>query len=87
MTPLVASRILKLSNGYTADDVRAAFVREVNVNFSNPHADMDQITKAKDTLLGNLAGEFACVQCNGVGYVRGRVGSVECSRCGGEGTV
>lgn len=52
---------------------------------SNLHT-IDQLTKAKKTLLDSLNGaDFACGTCGGSGKVRGRVGLRECATCKGTG--
>jgi len=95
MTLQAARKLLGLLNGYTAETVRAAFVAAVRK--AHPDAgeiagadvgrDVHALVEAKDLLLANLGGETPCPQCKGVGYVRARVGVIDCGRCGGEGTV
>lgn len=47
---------------------------------------MDQLTKARKTLLDNLNGaDFACGSCGGSGKVRGKVGLSKCPTCKGTG--
>ena len=50
------------------------------------HADMDLLTIAKETLLGDMKHENnACPQCRGRGTVRLRMGVTPCGACKGTG--
>lgn len=82
-----ARQLLGLVNGYTVDDVRFAFSRAVKA--AHPDAggtggDMTKLRDARDLLLG---AKKTCVPCKGRGRILGRMGSVMCSRCNGDGTV
>ncbi len=90
MTKDQARKILSLVNGYTVSDVRQAFVAACNAAHPDAGAipgDLDKIVEARDLLMSNAAGDIACNQCGGSGYIKGRLGVYDCGRCGGEGTV
>jgi DnaJ-class molecular chaperone len=81
--------VLKLTNGFGAADVQAAFVREVKAAHpdNGGNGDVSGIVAAKNLLLLHLSGKTPCTQCNGRGNIPARFGASICSRCGGEGTV
>lgn len=90
MTPREARRILGMVNGYTVEAVREMWLSKVRA--AHPDAggcggNLDDITTARDVLISALGGETSCKQCLGRGYIKARLGSVECGRCGGEGTA
>lgn len=45
--------------------------------------DMAKLVEARDILIANHAGDTACIQCNGVGSIKGRA----CGKCHGDGVV
>lgn len=87
-----ARELLGLVNGYTSADVQQAFVRAVKEKHPDagavPGVDIGELVVAKDLLLDNQPGEFACPQCDGRGRINlGGVGTVKCGRCNGEGLL
>jgi DnaJ-class molecular chaperone len=85
-----ARQILGLHNGYTAEDVRQAFVAAAmaqHPDAGGKGGDLDAISCARDILLQMLGGIISCPQCRGRGSIKARFGSVPCGRCEGEGTI
>lgn len=93
MTPKEARGILGMVNGYSSEPIAyvkklfADKVRAMHPDLGGAGGNLDNIKEARDVLIASLGGESACKQCRGRGYIKARMGSVECGRCGGEGTA
>jgi hypothetical protein len=88
MTPKTAREILGMVNGYTVDEVQQHFNAYVKAHHPDTGGDgvgLGDAKEARDVLISALGGEIGCTQCLGRGRVRGRLGSVECANCHGEG--
>ncbi len=90
MTPREARRILGMVNGYTVEGVETQFRVFAKANHPDNGGTglgLCDAKEARDVLISALGGETACNQCLGRGYIKARLGSVECGRCNGEGTA
>ena len=86
MTPLEARAVLGIEGAYTSEGIQARareMMRLAHPDNGGDGKGISAVKEARGVLLASLSGENTCKQCNGRGYIKARLGSVECAACSG----